>query len=117
MFAFTLILVTSVNSQNVKQSIDQELDQLLENNKITQQDFNWVITSQHTSRTSGVLHVYYTQTLNGIEINGTQSSIHIFPNGQVLKSNNHFVKDVAQKATGRTFRQQPITLGILFQKD
>jgi len=102
MFAFTLILVTSVNSQNVKQSIDQELDQLLENNKITQQDFNWVITSQHTSRTSGVLHVYYTQTLNGIEINGTQSSIHIFPNGQVLKSNNHFVKDVAQKAAGRT---------------
>lgn len=102
MFAFTLVLATNVNSQNIEQSINQELDQLLENNKITQQDFQWVITSQHTSRTSGITHVYYSQTLNGIEINGSQSSIHIYPNGRVLKSNNQFVKNVAQKSAGRT---------------
>lgn len=102
MFAFTMAIFTTVNSQNIQQSIDQQLEQLLENDQITLQDFNWVITAQHTSNTSGILHVYYSQTLNGIEINGTQSSIHIFPNGQVLKSNNRFIKDVAQKAAGRS---------------
>ncbi|MEZ4778299.1 MAG: M36 family metallopeptidase [Flavobacteriaceae bacterium] len=89
-------------SQNITQSITQQLTQLLEGNTISEQDMHWVITSQHTSSASGIVHVYYSQAINGIEINGTQSSIHIFPNGEVLKSNNHFIKDAAQKASGRT---------------
>ncbi|MEZ4859392.1 MAG: M36 family metallopeptidase [Flavobacteriaceae bacterium] len=100
--AFLLCVVVSGISQNIQQSIHKQLEHLLENDKISQPDMQWVITSQHTSRTSGILHVYYSQILNGIEIYGTQSSIHSLPNGQVFKANNHFIKDVTQKAAGQT---------------
>lgn len=102
MLAFCIGAVFSGVSQNITQRINQQLEQLLENNAITEQDMQWVITAQHTSSVSGILHVYYSQALNGIEINGTQSSIHLFPNGEVIKSNNRFIKEVAQKAAGRT---------------
>lgn len=89
-----------VFAQNIQQSIDQQITQLLENSQITSQDANWVITSQHVSSTSGIEHVYFRQTHNGIEIYGTESSIHLFPNGETLKANNQFISDVASKATG-----------------
>ena len=54
MFAFAMGVFTTVNSQNIQQSIDQQLEQLLENDQITLQDFNWVVTAQHTSSTSGI---------------------------------------------------------------
>jgi len=93
-------LTTQLVAQNIQQSIDQQLVQLLENNEITAQDTNYVITSEHTSSTSGVHHVYYRQTLNDIQIYGSESSVHIFPNGEVLKSNNQFLANTTSKATG-----------------
>lgn len=93
-------LSAQVVAQNVQQIIDQQIDQLLENNKISSQDTNWVVTSQHTSSASGIHHIYYGQTLNGVEIYGTVSSVHLFPNGEVLKSNNSFIANIQAKATG-----------------
>lgn len=103
---FTLLMLIAVVSgclwpgisQNVQQSIDQELTQLLENNKLNAQDTQWTITNEHISRTSGVHHVYYRQVLNGIEIYGTESSVHILPNGTVLKSNIQFIENTQGKA-------------------
>lgn len=89
-----------VFAQNIQQTIDEQLVQLLENNEITSQDTNWVITSQHTSSTSGVLHVYYRQTLNSVEIYGSESSVHVLPNGEVLKFNSKFISNINSKATG-----------------
>ncbi len=91
-----------VFSQNVKEAIGDQINQLIENNHLTSKDVNWQITNEHTSNTSGVKHIYYTQTLNGIQINGTQSSIHLLPNGEVLKSNNKFVGEVLNKVQGNT---------------
>ncbi len=91
---------TQVIAQNIQQTIDEQLVDLLENNKITSQDTNWVITSEHTSSTSGVHHVYFRQTHNGIEIYGTESSVHILANGDVLKATNHFISNASSKATG-----------------
>ena len=65
------------------------------------EDFkNWVITSEHVSRTSGVHHVYYRQTFNNIEIYGAEASIHIMANGEVLTQNNSFIADIANKVKG-----------------
>lgn len=93
-------LSEQVVAQYVNQIINQEIIQLLENNKISTQDTNWVITNQHTSSTSGIHHIYYRQTLNGIEIYGSESSVHLFPSGEVLKSYNGFIANLQSKATG-----------------
>jgi extracellular elastinolytic metalloproteinase len=93
-------LSAQVVAQNIQQIIDQQIVQLLENNKISTQDTNWVITNQHTSSASGVQHIYYRQTLNGIEIYGTESSVHLFPNGEVLKADSGFIANAQSKATG-----------------
>ncbi len=96
------------NSQNIQQTIDQQLNQLLENNELSAQDVNWAITDQHVSRTSHVNHVYFRQLLNGIQVYGSESSVHILPNGTLLKSNNNFVKD----AMGRTAASSPSITAI-----
>ncbi|MEM7085741.1 MAG: M36 family metallopeptidase [Bacteroidota bacterium] len=93
-------ITNRISAQNIQQSIDQQIIQLLEDNKITSQDANWVITSQHVSNSSGIQHVYFRQVLNGVEIYGTESSIHLYANGDLLKANNHFISEVASKATG-----------------
>ncbi len=95
-------LSAPVTAQNIQQTINRQIDQLLESNKLSTQDSQWVITDQHTSRTTGVQHVYYRQLLNGIEIYGSQSSVHLMPNGELLKANNRFIEDAANKATGAT---------------
>lgn len=41
-----------------------------------------------------VEHVYFKQTINGIEIFGTQSSIHILSNGNLLTANHHFINKI-----------------------
>ncbi|RLD27299.1 MAG: hypothetical protein DRI70_04665, partial [Bacteroidetes bacterium] len=93
-------LSAQVVAQNVNQIINQQIIQLLENNKISTQDTNWVVTNQHISSTSGIHHIYYRQTLNGIEIYGSESSVHLFPNGEVLKANSSFIANTQSKATG-----------------
>lgn len=49
------------------------------------------INSESFSRHNGVRHIYFTQGIDGHEILGTNSSIHILSNGEVLKMNLAFV--------------------------
>src|SRR5210317_552946 len=81
-----------VIAQNETQSIQSHFDQLLESKQITPQDMQYEITDQHISSTSGVNHVYYRQTLNGLQIYGTQSDIHLLPTGEVLAKHNQFIR-------------------------
>ena len=97
-----LMIATSINAQNIQNSIEKEITQLVENKVLSFEDSQWEITSQHTSRVSNVLHVYYHQIFNGIKINGTESSIHLLSNGETLKSNNQFVSNVNQRTVGGT---------------
>jgi hypothetical protein len=87
-------------AQNVTQTIQSHLEELLENKQITPLDMQYEITDQHISRTSGVNHVYYRQTLNGLQIYGTQSDIHFLPSGEVLTKNNQFIRNAAEKMVG-----------------
>lgn len=93
-------LSTNAIAQNIQESIDQQIVQLLENNIITPQDVNWVITSEHTSSISDIHHIYYRQTLNGVEIYGSESDLHLYPDGTVLAANNKFISNTNELATG-----------------
>ncbi|MEL6812949.1 MAG: M36 family metallopeptidase, partial [Bacteroidota bacterium] len=97
--ALLMGISTQTVAQNLQQSINQQLNKLQEDSSINNPNNTWVITGQHVSSTSGIQHVYFTQTLDGVEIYGTQSSIHLFSNGEVLRSNTNFIENTADKAT------------------
>src|SRR5690606_26207355 len=52
------------------------------------------ITAENTSKASGVRHVYLSQAIDGIEVQGTESSVHFDKSGKVLMEHNRFLKDV-----------------------
>jgi len=99
-FVAMCLSITQLHAQEATQEINQQLDQLLENNKISQQDSSWKITSATVSSISGVQHVYYRQVLNGLEVHGTESGIHLLPNGEVLSEDNKFIANAGERALG-----------------
>ncbi|GAB5399820.1 MAG: hypothetical protein Aureis2KO_14050 [Aureisphaera sp.] len=90
-FALMLCMTATVFAQNVQQAVQQQVNELLQKNQISSADAEWVIKDQHTSRTSGVQHVYYRQIISGIEVFGSESSVHLMANGDVLKANTKFM--------------------------
>ncbi|PHR13091.1 MAG: subtilisin [Aequorivita sp.] len=101
-----LALVCSFSStliaQNFSKGINQQLGHFVEQNELLPQDVQWQITSETVSSISGIQHVYYRQLLNGVEIFGTESSIHFLSNGEVISQNSKFIKNTAQKLKGST---------------
>lgn len=63
-------------------------------NLIKQASSNYVITKQHVSSTSGVHHIYLRQAINGLEVYGTESSVHIDKTGTTIATHNNFLHDV-----------------------
>lgn len=94
-FCFFFSFLTVAQDRN--SAIDNHLLLQLKNQNLLSTDIaNYKITSQHTSRTSGVTHLYFRQTYNGVEVIGTESSLHI-KNGNIIKANNSFLKDINQR--------------------
>ena len=68
---------------------------LVADQKITAQDTDVVITSEHISSISGVHHIYYRQAINGIEVMGTEASVHIANNSKVAVAHNrNLIKNI-----------------------
>ncbi|CAM3500744.1 M36 family metallopeptidase [Aequorivita lipolytica] len=61
---------------------------------IVQKSDSYVITKEHVSRISGIRHVYLRQAINGLEVYGTESSVHFDKTGKVLMEHNKFLADV-----------------------
>lgn len=64
-------------------------------NLIKQKSDSYVITKEHTSSISGVRHVYLRQAINGLEVYGTESGVHLDKTGKVLMEHNKFLKDIS----------------------
>ncbi|WP_051285364.1 M36 family metallopeptidase [Aequorivita capsosiphonis] len=54
---------------------------------------SYVITNENISRVSEVRNVYLRQAINGLEIYGTESSVHFDKTGKVLVVHNKFLAD------------------------
>ncbi|MRT16045.1 T9SS type A sorting domain-containing protein [Vitellibacter sp. q18] len=100
--AILLGIPSSIIAQNVSGLINAQLTQSLEQKELSPQDAQWQITSESVSKKSGIQHVYFTQTLNGIEIYGTDSGIHTASNGVVISKSTKFIKNTAEKIYGAT---------------
>lgn len=72
---------------------------------------DYVITSEHVSSISGVKHIYVRQAVNGIEVGGTESSIHLDAGGQVIAAHVNFVNAIDEsikEASGTIDAKQAI---------
>ncbi|MCF6306677.1 MAG: M36 family metallopeptidase [Flavobacteriaceae bacterium] len=100
--AFGLIstFVFQLKAQNFNSNIVYQLEQQLEQNQLKTSDVQYRVTSDHLSSTSNIHHTYFTQTINGIEVYGTESSIHVLSNGKTLSSSIVFVKNSVEKSAG-----------------
>ncbi len=97
LFVFTLICFNVFGQKHSKaqQGISNiSLAQLIKN-----PDNSFIITKENTSSISGVKHMYLRQAINGIEVLGTESSVHVLANGTVLKTHNSFINDISEKIT------------------
>lgn len=69
--------------------------------RIKKQRNDYVITGEHTSSVSGIKHIYLRQTINGIEVAGTDSSIHMDATGKVIASHDNFIENIENTLTTR----------------
>src|SRR5690554_5392077 len=53
-----------------------------------------IITNENVSRLSGIRNVYLRQAINGIEVSGTESSIHFDKTGKILAEHNRLLADI-----------------------
>ena len=78
---------------------------------------DYVITQESMSRKSGVRHVYLRQAIQGLEVYGTESSVHFDKAGNVIKENNKFLADVALtlKSSGQSISAKQAILSVANQ--
>lgn len=79
----------TTNQQNT--SVAAHLSSLQQKGIVSVADTDYFITSEHTSSLSGIHHIYYRQAIDGIEVLGTEASLHILSNGDIFKSNDRLL--------------------------
>lgn len=97
-----LVFSSQLFSQAGALQINNYLEQKRENNQLKSQDVQWELTNQHISSTSGIHHIYFRQLVNGLPVYGTESGVHLRPNGSVLYANDRFIDNTASKMNGAT---------------
>ena len=73
----------------------EKIDQTLISKGIDLKSNGYVITSQYTSKSNGVTHVYIRQTVNDIEIFNANSALHFDKIGNIISFNNSFINNAS----------------------
>src|SRR5690554_5912037 len=55
------------------------------------------VVKHHVSSISDVHHMYLRQSVNDLQVYGTESSIHIMKDGTLLASNINFIENISDK--------------------
>lgn len=57
-----------------------------------------VLTDAYTDRRTGVMHAYMRQSVNGVEVYGTEVALHVKPDGTILSLHERIVKGASARA-------------------
>lgn len=92
-----LLLLSSSNlwAQDAHSILENMMQQQREQGNLQEGDVTFLVTNDHVSAISGIHHIYYRQTVNGIPIIGTESDIHM-KDGKVFKQFNGFIPNARQ---------------------
>ena len=98
-FIIFMLFCISVHSQEVQLKVENHLQKLAQDKQLSAKDISqYIISKEHISNVSDVHHIYFRQAKEGIEINGTESSIHIMPDGYLLTEHLNFIQNLDQKS-------------------
>jgi len=89
--SFQMQAQIKAQNENTKITSTSYLEDLLKEGPSS----DYVITAEHISSISDIKHTYLRQAVNGIEVLGTESSIHRNAQGKVIQAFNQFVEDVS----------------------
>ena len=99
---FILLLCVQSIAQKSNNKKTQATSTISLETLIQQKSNTYSITHQHTSNVSGIKHIYISQAIGGIEVYGTQSSLHIDGSGKTIVSHNNFLKDISKTISSGT---------------
>ena len=108
----------SATPQNIS-TLSAFLNGLNQKGALSDTDTDYVITSEHISSLSGVHHIYYRQAINGIEVIGTESSLHLQNGETVFRSNDRdLIKNITAqvKSSANSFNAQQAIQSIISSK-
>jgi extracellular elastinolytic metalloproteinase len=91
-FMIVCLASNSVMAQTEVGKIQVFIDKQLQLGNITIDNTDWEYTAGHVSGSSGIHHLYFRQTLNGIPVTGSESSLHLDPSGKIISSDLNFLK-------------------------
>ncbi|MCW5519765.1 M36 family metallopeptidase [Aureitalea sp. L0-47] len=100
MLVLCLLCFSHISAQTGSKQINDYFEQHLENDLLETQDVQWIVTNEHVSRVSGIHHIYFKQVVNGIPVYGTESGIHLRPDGTVLSASDRFISNTSTRAAG-----------------
>ncbi|PWI30474.1 subtilisin [Flavobacteriaceae bacterium LYZ1037] len=69
---------------------------------IKQKNSTYVVTNDYVSDKTGIRHVYLRQAIDGMEVQGTESNIHLDASGSVIMSHNNFLMDIQSTIVSRS---------------
>src|SRR5690606_10341750 len=90
-------LLAQVSNRPSDNVVTQALQQSEKGKNLLAGDLSFELTDFHSSKQSGAQHIYVSQTFNGIEIIGTESSIHILGNGKVSSVKTGFLNSLEKR--------------------
>lgn len=97
-FTCVFINLEQMRSQDNVAIVDAYL--LSQVQKNTLNNIEYIVTNEHVSELSNVHHYYFSQSLFGIEIVGTNSSIHLSSANKIIFESNHFLEDLTSRRLG-----------------
>ena len=83
LFLLGTALFAQISNRPNDQLVKQALLESSAEKTLSSEDVSYELTDFHSSKKSGVQHIYLRQTFNGLEIVGTESSIHYLPQGNL----------------------------------
>lgn len=98
-------VVLSQDLENVdvpKGSVAAQIDYWIKTGVLSKKDAQYVVLSDHVSRTSRIHHYYLQQAIDNLGVSGTESSIHIASDGTIVQTNNEFLQHIDQMITSRS---------------
>ena len=103
-----LLAARAVEAQDPMSTIQQYLNGHLQENKLLQSDVSeWLVTSQHVSRQSGVMYVYIRQLVHGLPVSNGVANFAI-KGDKVITMGSNLVSDLHKKAQYSTPVLNPI---------
>ena len=90
-------LFAQVSNRPSETVVRQAIQQSEKGKTLSNGDLSFEITDFHASKQSGAQHIYTRQMLNGLEIIGTESSIHLQSSGKVSSVKSNFLNSLEKR--------------------